>query len=491
MVTAHQLKDGGWSHSAAPLGAVEIAVKTRKGHQYLGRGNVTELFFLRVILMFLPELSTVCKYVAVFWSFSSATIGATIGQHMPSKRQALSFLLAISGCLAADRADSELKSLFTAHDWFKLRDAIEGSADAPAFYRGAVACAFNNLDDAERHFRVVVEAPGDSNQAAEAHGLLAHAYMRSGRYRQTYAHLAAMQRLTPEVSGLKSALALFSALSHCQELSAKARRHSDVRMSDDFFIPVAVNGKPAKYGFDSGMDISFISEAEANRLRLPIHEVSASTLRDGASGNDVPVRFVVADRLTVGGFELRHVVFTVARNDAMPFVELPPDKQGVLGIPVLVAFGTMRWNNDRVVRIGLDRGRRDAGPPNMCFQAVTPVVEGTFRNQRLNAWLDTGSSKTYLTQRFAQQFPDAIEVGGKEASVRLRGVGGSTEVSVITVPEIKFSLGGLDLAMRPAQVLPRDERVDRDWYHVWLGMDLLGQAREVSLDFKSLTFSLK
>jgi len=410
---------------------------------------------------------------------------------MPKKRQALTFLLAISGCLAADRTDSELKSLFVAHDWFKLRDAVERSADAPVFYRGAVACAFNNVDDAERHFRAVIEVPGDAHQAAEAHGLLAHAYMRSGRYRQTYAHLAAMQRLIPEVSGLRSSLALFSALSRYQELSAKARRLSDVRMSDDFFIPVAVNGKPAKYGFDSGMDISLISEAEANRLRLPIHEVSASTLRDGASGNDVPVRFVVADRLTIGGFELRHVVFLVIRNDAMPFVELPPDKQGILGIPVLVAFGTMRWNNDRMLRIGMARDYRDAQHPNMCFQAVTPVVEGTFRTQRINAWLDTGSSKTYLTQRFARQFPDIIEVGGKEAFAQLRGVGGSTEVRVITVPEIKFSVGGSDLIMRPAQVLPKDERVDRDWYDVWLGMDLLGQTREVSLDFKSLTFSLK
>lgn len=410
---------------------------------------------------------------------------------MPKRRRLLSLLLAISGCFAADRTDSELKSLFVAHDWFKLRDAVARSADAPAFYRGAVACAFNNVDQAERQFRAVIETHGDAHQAAEAHGMLAHAYMRSGRYRQTYVHLAAMRRLMPEVSGLNSSLALFSALSRYQELSVKSRRLSSVTMSDDFFIPVAVNGKPARYGFDSGMDISFISEAEANRLGLPIQEVSASALQDGASGNDVAIRFVVADRLTIGGFDLRHVVFLVVRNDAMPFVELPPDKQGILGIPVLVAFGTMRWNNDRVLRIGMDRDRGDTQHSNMCFPAVAPVVEGTFRAQRIIAWLDTGSSKTYLTQRFARQFPDVIEAGGKEASVRLRGVGGSKEVRVITVPEFKFSVGGSDLVMRPAQVLPKDERVDRDWYDVWLGMDLLGQMREVSLDFKSLRFSLK
>jgi predicted aspartyl protease len=438
---------------------------------------------------------------------------------MPKKRQVLGFLLAISGCFGAEplagrlgtgaealldsepqpgpsrvtgeRADSELRSLFAARDWFKLRDAVERSANVPAFYRGAVACAFNDVDSGERHFRAVFKASGEVEQAAEAHGLLAHAYMRSGRYRQTYAHLAAMQRLLPEVSGLKSALALFSALSGQRELSVKTRRPSDVRMTDDFFIPVAVNGKPAQYGFDSGMDISFISEAEANRLGLSIHEVGAATLKDGASGNDVPVRFVVADRLTVGGFELRNVVFTVAQKGAMPFVELPPEKQGILGVPALVAFGTMRWNSDRVLQIGMDRDRRDAQHSNMCFQAVTPVVEGTYRAQRINAWLDTGSSKTYLTQRFARQFPDVIEAGGKEASVRLRGIGGSTEVRVTTVPEIKFIIGGADLAMRPAEVLPKDERVDRDWYDIWLGMDLLGQMREISLDFKSLTFSLR
>jgi predicted aspartyl protease len=405
-------------------------------------------------------------------------------------KRAIGLLLAISGCFAADRADSDLKSLYDAHDWFKLRDAVVRSADAPAFYRGAVECAFNNLADAERDFRAAEAIGGDSTHAAEAHGLLAYAYMRSGRYRQTYAHLYAMQRLLPGTPGIRSALAMFSALSRYPQLSAKAQRGSDVQMTDDFFIPVAVNGKLAKYGFDSGMDISFMSEAEANRLKLPIHEITASTLRDGASGNDVAIRFVIADRLTVGGVMLRHVVFTVASTGAMPFVELPPDKQGFLGIPVLVTLGSLQWNTDHVLRIGADRDRRNAKPPNMCFHAVTPLVEGAFHGERIDMWLDTGSSKTYLTQRFAREFPNVIEPGTHEA-VRLRGVGGPTDVAVITIPEVKFNAGGLDLTARPAQILPKDDRLDRDWYHVWLGMDLLDQAREVRLDFKYLTFSLR
>src|ERR1035438_153285 len=114
---------------------------------------------------------------------------------MPKTLQAFTFLLAISGCFAAGRTDPDLGSLFAAKDWFKLRDAVGQSADASAFYRGVVACAFNNLGEAERCFRSVFKAPGDGRQAAEAHGLLAHAYMRSGQYRRTYSHLAAMRKL--------------------------------------------------------------------------------------------------------------------------------------------------------------------------------------------------------------------------------------------------------------------------------------------------------
>ncbi len=392
---------------------------------------------------------------------------------------------------AGDRAHPELAALFASHDWFKLRDAVERSPDSPAFYRGAVACAFNEVDAAERHFRAVIETPSDVQQALEAHGLLAHAYMRTGRYRFTHAHLAAMQKLIPETPGLEAGVALFSALSHSPDLSAKAGRLTGVQMTEDFFIPVAVNGRPAKYGFDSGVDISLISETEAKRLGLPIHGVATSTFQDGASGNEVPVRFVVADRLTVGGFELRHVAFLVVRKDALPFVDLPPDKQGMLGIPVLVALGGLRWNGERVLRVGSYPSRRGGERPNMCFHGVTPVVEGMVGAQTINMWLDTGASRTYLTQRFAQRFPKVVGHGATETSVRLRGVGGSTEVRVANLPELTLSVGGADLLLCPAQVLPKDERVDRDWYDVWLGMDLLGRRRTVNLDFKSLRLSLE
>ncbi len=393
-------------------------------------------------------------------------------------------------CLAADQRDADLKLLFDTRQWFELRDAVEGT-DAPAFYRVVVSCAFDNVRRAENSFRNVIKPDPRSTESFEAHGLLASAHMRAGHYREALSHLQAMQAIKPDYGGLGGAVALFRVLSRGPQPAVAKRHFSEVRLSDDMFIPVSVNGNPANYGFDSGMDLSVMSEAEARRLNLTIHEVTGAEFQDGASGKKVGIRFAIANRLVLGSFELRNVTFLVVRNDAMPFVELPAQKQGIIGFPVLRAFRTVRWDRNGILQIGF-RSDPKIRKPNLCVPGnSSPVVQGLFGSNKINVALDTGSSRTVLTPRFAKDFPSLVEQTGKKESTRLRGLGGSTEVEVISLPEFKFHVGEFDLVLRPAQVLPQDARVDRNSYHVWLGMDLLGQARRVTLDFESMRFVLE
>jgi hypothetical protein len=118
-------------------------------------------------------------------------------------------------------------------------------------------------------------------------------------------------------------------------------------------------------------------------------------------------------------------------------------------------------------------------------------VEASFRGRSITAWLDTGSSKTYLTQRFVREFSGVVKNSGIRTTAVLRGVGGAANVEVVTIPEFTFAVGGSDLTLRPAEVLPAQNNVDRDSYHIWLGMDLLGPARAVMIDFKSMTLAIE
>ncbi|MBS1827945.1 MAG: aspartyl protease family protein [Acidobacteria bacterium] len=393
-------------------------------------------------------------------------------------------------CFAADPRGSDLQLLFESRRWFELRDAVERT-DAPPFYRGAVSCVFDNVGAAEKLFQKVIQANPRSAQSFDAHGLLASAHMRAGHYRQTLTHLQAMQAIHPDFGGLKSAIALFGALSRQPQPAVAKRRFSRIPMSDDMFLPASVNGKAAHYGFDSGADLSMMSEAEARRLALTIHQVAGAAFQDTASGNSVGIRFANVARLVVGEHDLRNVTFLVVPNDAMPFVQLPAEKQGIIGFPVLLAFRTVRWDRGGSFQIGF-RGDRSSRKPNLCVpENSSPIVEGFHESRRISLLLDTGSGRTALTPRFAKDFPGAVEQAVRKDSTQLRGLGGSTTVEVTRLPEVKFRAGDFDLVLSPAEVLPQDSKVDRSTYHVWLGMDLLGQARRVTLDFDSMRFTLE
>jgi len=63
---------------------------------------------------------------------------------------------------------SVLKSLYETHQWFKLRDTVQ-AAKSPAFYQGAVAYAFNDFKQAEKHLQDVIKsAPSPSRRPRRA-----------------------------------------------------------------------------------------------------------------------------------------------------------------------------------------------------------------------------------------------------------------------------------------------------------------------------------
>ena len=393
---------------------------------------------------------------------------------------------------AANSQNAELKSLYEAHQWFKLRDAVQAKR-ASAFYRGVVASAFNDVKQAEKNLKSFIKSAPQSEQVSDARALLIYIYMRAGRYRQALSEVESALAVKPDDAGLKNARALFGALSQYPEQSVVEHRFSRIRYSmkgGNMFIPVEVNRKSANYIVDTGANFSLISEAEAKRLKLTIHESGGSKMGDSA-GASVDVRIAVADQLTVGSIRLRHVSFFVVRDDQQPFIDLPSGERGVLGLPVLLAFQTLRWKQEGTFEVGFAPGSRKGPKSNICFEGANLIIEGEFRQSKINVFLDTGATRTRALPLFAEEFASFINEFGRKGSDRVTGVGSSVEVDVVTLPELALRIGGFDAVLRPAQVLLKDTTSDSRWWHVWSGLDLLNQARVVTLDLKSMTLALE
>ncbi|MGC9973047.1 MAG: aspartyl protease family protein [Bryobacteraceae bacterium] len=399
------------------------------------------------------------------------------------------FLLAVWQCIGSGQPSAGVTSSYEAHRWFELRDAVV-DAKAPTFYRGIVASAFNQAREAEKRFRSVIRIAPESEQAYAARAQLVYLHWRAGRNREALAELDEMLRAKPDAADAKKFRGLFAAMSRYPKQSLTERHFSRMRYrmtGGNLFIPVSIDGRSTNLVFDTGANFSAISTSEAERLGLAVNTGGAKGLSDSGGAKFEVHHVAFAAELAVGNVRMRNVAFLVLPDER--FADIPAGDRGILGLPVILAFETVRWKADGTFEIGFRPATRHIRKSNLCFEGAMPIVQMGFRNCKIDMLLDTGAVGTGLYPRFQEEFGSIVNGSGNRGSTRSVGAGGSTEIDVITLPELVLQLGGFTSALRPARVLLKD--VGFPWQHGCLGMDFLSQARVVTLDFKSMTLDLE
>lgn len=403
---------------------------------------------------------------------------------------AVSFIVTAFSFLGAREHETHVRSLYEGHHWFALRSLVMRGGIS-GFYRGAVECAFNRPKAAKEDLGAVIRNAPHSADAYEAHSLLAGLYLRSGQFREALAEADAMLAERPGAEDAKNVKPLFSALSQFPDQRVVQKQISTVAMhikDGNLFVPLKVNGTGASYIVDTGFSTSAVSESEAVRLGLAIHDISTKT--DSMTGAPVSVRVAVADNLNIGHIQLANVAFLVYPDKQPPFDELPAGERGILGIPILLALETIRWTPDATFTVGWPTKAGAMGQENLCFEGAFPVVQIGFRHSVLDFTVDTGAQNTDLYQAFANTFSDLVK-SGKRESHKLTGVGGSANVDAVILPSVTLRIGGHDVLLRPAHVLLQKSSGTSGMFEGNLGMDLLNQAHTITLNFQSMTLSLE
>jgi predicted aspartyl protease len=400
----------------------------------------------------------------------------------------MSFAFA-SALFSAGRGEPDFHSLYEGRHWFALRDAV-AKRDAGAFYRGAVESAFQQTKQAEADLTAVIRSAPHGGDANEAHSLLAGQYLRNGQYRAALEQVEVILRERPGSEDARGTQPLLKVLAQSPDQALVQKEASTVSMQDidgNLFVPAKIEGRDANYAFDSGANFSLVSESEAARVGLVAQDVNSKM--GTTSGAEAGFRVAVAKSLQLGGIRLANVAFLVFPDKQPPFNELPEGKRGIIGIPVLLALETIRWSPGGAFEAGgaSQGGIADA---NLCFDGANPVVQVGFQNSVLDFTLDTGAQNTELHKAFAEGFPELMKSGKNESHV-ITGVGGSTRFDSITLASLSFRVGGRDVALHPAHVIRQKSSYTSAYFAGNLGMDLLNQARRITIDFQKMTLALE
>ncbi|HMF63227.1 MAG TPA: aspartyl protease family protein [Edaphobacter sp.] len=252
--------------------------------------------------------------------------------------------------------------------------------------------------------------------------------------------------------------------------------------------PATINGKQVEFFFDNGADLSCISEDEAKRLGMTF-SAAAGTM--GTMTQGVSFRMATAKNVIIGRMHFRNVSFAVFPDNQPPMSLVPLGHRGIIGLPLVVAIGTFRWDANGTLTIGEKPEQLLPEKSNIIFDDGDHVVlQAQFQTQPIWTALDSGASTTDIYAPFARRFSDYLQQHGKVGSNQIVGLGGSENYDAIDVPELPLEISGRTLSLRPAHIMTKRQD-HREWIFANVGKDLYMQTSGFSLDFRAMRLTLK
>jgi hypothetical protein len=169
---------------------------------------------------------------------------------------------------------------------------------------------------------------------------------------------------------------------------------------------------------------------------------------------------------------------------------MPKGQRGIVGLPVLLAAQTLHMHDGKFdLAYKPAKYRRESA--NMCGYGPTLSVQLTHDAKPMNFALDTGAVHTDLYTQFATTFPSLMASGHKDTFTQ-KGIGSSEDFPIITLPSVSFDLANYPVTLSPARVLMKPSVVgNSETFFGNLGMDVLGQGKELAFDFRAMQLSLR
>lgn len=395
--------------------------------------------------------------------------------------------------------DQELNQLLEQKNFFKLRSLLEqNSQHLPThkqlYYQAFVARAFSQNQESNAHVTSLLQDyAAEFNDSAQlrlldlkaANHLFLYEYQAAaalyGQILSQYPHLLEAD----ELANYQNTQSLFGALGHVPpqkmhlkgEVSIPAKRNQ----FNHLMAPVKVNGVDESFIFDTGANLSTISEAQAKKMKLQIIEQSVEL---GSSTQiNVQSRLAVADSFYFGDILFEHVVFLVLADEQLTFPEINYQIYGIIGLPVIHQLGEVRLHADG--HISVPSSPQPTNRSNMFFNGLNPVVELLSNNDTLLFTFDTGAKSSELSLKYFNEHQSEVKAKGLLQTTQSGGVGGFTKVQEYLLKDFPFQLGSkstqLDSIPVTLEAYSYTSHFDGN-----LGQDVLTQFNTLILNFKHM-----
>ena len=313
-------------------------------------------------------------------------------------------------------------------------------------------------------------------------------HLRLFEYRAAAAKAAAILDAPPaaasdtERAEVRNLLRIFRALEDVPAQAVAVRRASVVEVAGGR-VPVTLGSESRSFVFDTGANLSVIMRSEAESLGLRIRQagIDVGTITDVKATADL----AVADRLLIGGVELRNVVFLVMPDELLSF----PDGHripGIVGFPPIDALGEVRFRRDG--RMEIPESISTGAGANLALAGLKLITVVGHRGGRFVCQFDSGADTSDFYLPFFEARNTYVTTAGERTTLNATGVGGKRHFEGYRLPRIEITVAGRSFRLDDVNVFTTPVRAET-YLYCNIGQDVLRQAPAYTLNLRSMSLT--
>jgi hypothetical protein len=243
-------------------------------------------------------------------------------------------------------------------------------------------------------------------------------------------------------------------------------------------VPVKCGGINENFMFDTGANMSVITNTCAEKMGMTVYELS--TRVETSTSHAVSAKIAVADSLYIGDILFENVVFLVMPLPSIPAIDLYI--RGIIGFPEMNQMAEVQISKDG--RMHIPQTPHEKQLKNMFLsglEGLHPVVQLQSENDTLLLTFDTGANYTNLTKRYYGNHKEKVEKAGILENNFVSGAGGSESVTQYVLKDFPYTIGSKNNVLPEIDV---EVTAHNDDFDGNLGQDMITQFNEMILNFK-------
>jgi predicted aspartyl protease len=412
------------------------------------------------------------------------------------------FILLSTGLVQAQKSDvkiiyNRLDDLLESKDFFALkeeytRNQSKLSEARKLYYEVYLSQAFGRNEKSNQSIAILFEKYPDQFNELETLNLLeaqANNFLHYYEYQQAASVYGAVltnysQLLdSASIESYQNVKNLFSSLAGVPP--QKMQKSKDVLLPsyrnafNHMMTPVVVNGIQEEFIFDTGADLSTISESQAIKMQLKMIDQSASV--NSSTQNVVQSKLAFADSMYVGDILFENVVFIVMPDAQLTFPEINYAIKGIIGFPVMDQMGEVHLLKNGNIFIPKEVANKQE--QNMFFEGLTPVVRLRSNKRTLLFTFDTGARSSELSLKYFNEHKLQVKRKGELQKNKRGGAGGIVEVTEYMLSDFPLAIGAQQLSLENIPVT-----MEEYWFNAYFDGNL---GQDVFMKFNSLIINFE